>query len=293
MFKKLQGKWKVNGWNLLLIISTFALGGSLCGIIGRKLLMLSGIEKGVGWFIIYIIVVTLLWPVSVLLVSIPLGQFSFFKRYISRIWHKMKGDKSVTDSENPVKKLAIFASGAGSNAKNIITHFKNNPGIHVALIVCNKPGAGVIDIAKENGIEVLMINKASLATDGECILTLQKKNIDLLVLAGFLWKLPPAIIKAYPKKIVNIHPALLPAYGGKGMYGKHVHETVIANHETESGISIHYADELYDHGEIIFQAKCPVTSSDNPETLAGKIHLLEQQHYPQVIETVLKKQNPR
>jgi len=293
MFKKLQGKWKVNGWNLLLIISTFALGGSLCGIVGRKLLMLSGIEKGVGWFILYIIVVTLLWPVSVLLVSVPLGQFSFFKRYISRIWHKMKGDKTVMGSNQELTNIAIFASGAGSNAKNIITHFKNNPGINIALIVCNNPVAGVIGIAKENGIELLMINKASLSLQGECLSVLTKKNINLVVLAGFLWKLPPAIIEAYPKKIINIHPALLPAYGGKGMYGKHVHEAVIANRETESGISIHYADELYDHGEIIFQARCPVTPTDTPESLAGKIHQLEQDHYPAVIESVLKKQNPR
>jgi formyltetrahydrofolate-dependent phosphoribosylglycinamide formyltransferase len=293
MFKKLQGKWKVNGWNLLLIISTFALGGSLCGIVGRKLLMLSGIEKGIGWFILYIIVVTLLWPLSVLLVSIPLGQFRFFKRYISRIWHKMKGDKSSPGSQQQVTRIAIFASGAGSNAKNIIAYFKKDPTVHVALVVCNNPGAGVIGIAKENGIEVLMINKASLSGPGECLSVLQNRNINLVILAGFLWKLPPAIIEAYPKKIINIHPALLPAYGGKGMYGKHVHEAVIANHETESGISIHYADELYDHGEIIFQAKCQVTSSDTPETLAGKIHQLEQEHYPRVIETVLKKQNPR
>ena len=186
--------------------------------------------------------------------------------------------------------LAIFASGAGSNAKKIIEHFKNNLDVKIELIVSNKAGAGVIQIARDNNIDQVVISKDQLINDNNFIRDLQKRKINLIILAGFLLKIPPALVQAFPKKIINIHPALLPAYGGKGMYGMRVHEAVIANKEKQSGISIHYVDEIYDHGEIIFQATCNIEPGDNAERLAQKIHLLEHDHYPAVIETVLKKQ---
>jgi phosphoribosylglycinamide formyltransferase-1 len=161
----------------------------------------------------------------------------------------------------------------------------------VALIVCNKPGAGVLRIAEKASIPTLLIEKERFYNGDHYVPELQKHRIDFLVLAGFLWKIPSALIQAYPKKIINIHPALLPKYGGKGMYGHKVHETVMAAKEKESGISIHFVDEIYDHGEIIFQAACPVEDHDTAETLAQKIHALEHVHYPAVIAETIKKQN--
>lgn len=285
MLKKLQQRWKVNGLNLVLIITTFALGGSLCGYTGRKLLMLTNLEKGVLWFILYILLITLLWPLCVLLISIPLGQFTFFKRYLIKVWGKMSG--SSKNSHNKWN-IAIFASGAGSNAKQIIHQFTDAASINIALIVCNKPGAGVLQIAEKAGIPSLLIEKERFLNGDNYLPELRKQHIDFIVLAGFLWKMPAAVINAYPKKIINIHPALLPKYGGKGMYGSKVHEAVIAAGENESGITIHFVDELYDHGEIIFQAKCEVSRHDTAETLAQKIHLLEHANYPGIIAGILQ-----
>lgn len=186
-------------------------------------------------------------------------------------------------------RVAIFASGTGTNAEKIIQSKKD---WDVGLIVCNKAGAGVLNIAKTNNIDALLIDKEQFFNGDNYLGVLQQQQIDFIVLAGFLWKLPLPMVNAFPKKIINIHPALLPKYGGKGMYGENVHEAVIAAGETESGISIHYVDEIYDHGEIVFQAKCPVTKDDTPETLAQKIHALEHQHYPDVIDSLLQKQNP-
>lgn len=286
MLKKLQQRWKVNGLNLVLIITTFALGGSLCGFTGRKILLLTNLEKGVLWFILYIILMTLLWPLCVLLISIPLGQFTFFKNYLIKVWGKMSGR-----SKKPQHKMniAIFASGAGSNAQEIIYKFSDSAHINISLIVCNKPGAGVIQIAEKSGIPSLLIEKERFFNGDHYLPELKKHHIDFIVLAGFLWKMPAAIINEYPKKIINIHPALLPKYGGKGMYGSKVHEAVIVAGETESGITIHYVDELYDHGEIIFQASCEVAPHDTPEILAQKIHLLEHANYPGVIAGILQK----
>ena len=289
MLQKLKERWKVNEVNLVLIIVTFAVGGSLCGWIGRKLLLFTNLDKGVVWITLYIILITLLWPLCVLLVSIPLGQFRFFRKYIIRIGKKMQGRRS-----RQTINIAIFASGAGSNAREIIKYF-NAPGRKgnekIALVVCNRPGAGVLKIAAENNIPSLLIEKENFLNGDAYLPQLKEHEIDFIVLAGFLWKIPAGLINAFPKKIINIHPALLPKYGGKGMYGMHVHETVIANREKESGISIHYADELYDHGEVIFQSTCEVSPDDNAASLADKIHVLEHKHYPAVIESVLKKQN--
>ena len=287
MFEKLKQRWKVNGLNLVLIIITFALGGSLCGYAGRKLLEKAGLEKGVLWMLLYILLITLLWPVCVLMVSFPLGQFSFFKRYLVKVWRKISGRKNA----QPVTRIAIFASGAGSNAQNIINHFATSPNIKIALIVCNKPGAGVLQIAGQAAIPSLLIEKERFFNGDNYLTELAKHKIDFIVLAGFLWKMPVGLVKAYPKKIINIHPALLPKYGGKGMYGSKVHEAVIAAREIESGITIHYVDEMYDHGEIIFQATCEVAENETAASLAQKIHVLEHANYPQVIANLIKKQN--
>lgn len=192
-----------------------------------------------------------------------------------------------------MNQLAIFASGTGSNAARIIDYFRDRPGIKVGLIVCNRPGAGVLNVAEREGVPVLMIEKERFFRGDGYVGELEKRDIDLIVLAGFLWKIPVTLIRAYTGKIVNIHPALLPKYGGKGMYGRFVHEAVIAASEKETGITIHYVDELYDHGAPIFQAKVVVEPGDTPETLAKKIHLLEHEHFPRIIEEVLHLQNHR
>jgi phosphoribosylglycinamide formyltransferase-1 len=196
-----------------------------------------------------------------------------------------------------VKKIAVFASGAGSNAAKIIEHFTSPPTplhsvergattipkVEVALIVSNNPEAGVLKIAAKENIPALIIEKEGFFHGDAYIKELKEKKIDLIVLAGFLWKIPDSLIKTFRDKIINIHPALLPKYGGKGMYGPAVHKAVIAAKEKESGITIHYVDELYDHGKIIFQAKCPVLGNDTADALAQRIHTLEHEHYPKVI----------
>lgn len=287
MLEKLQQRWKVNSVNLLLIIFTFALRGSLCGIAGRKIIALTSIDNGIIWAGAYILLITLFWPLSVILISIPLGQFSFFKKYLHKVWMKITTQKTI---DTPL--IAIFASGAGSNAQKVIDYFnthKNNG--KVELVVCNKAGAGVLDIAKKYTIDTLLIEKDKFFNTDTYIKELKKRGIHFIVLAGFLWKVPSSLIQAYPNKIVNIHPALLPKYGGKGMYGNHVHEAVIAAGDKESGITVHYVDELYDHGNIIFQATCVIDEKDTPGSLAQKIHVLEHQHYPIVIDNILKMQN--
>jgi formyltetrahydrofolate-dependent phosphoribosylglycinamide formyltransferase len=321
MLERLQKKWKVNGARVLLILVTFAVGGSLTGYVGRRLMDLTGIENPIIWTVVYIILITLLWPLSVLLVSIPFGQLPFFKSYISKIfrWLDLQkqnptatgkevaaGDMAFAYAKNSGPKLksenfpvlenvlagieirvAIFASGSGSNALEIIHHFHKHSSIKIALIVCNKAGAGVLDIAHRENIPVMMLEKEKFFRGNGYVDELKEKKIDFIVLAGFLWKIPSSLIKEYPKKIINIHPALLPKYGGKGMYGQFVHESVIRAHEKESGISIHFVDEILDHGEVIFQSKCRVDGTDTPQTLARKIHKLEHEFYPKVIESVI------
>lgn len=188
--------------------------------------------------------------------------------------------------------LAVFASGAGSNARRIIEHFTTEAAslAQVSLIVCNKPGAGVLQIAADAGIPTLIIERERFLRGDGYVAELQAAGIDFVVLAGFLWKVPITLIEAYPRKIVNIHPALLPKWGGKGMYGAFVHQAVVEAKEPESGITIHYVDEHYDHGDTIFQASCPVDANDTAESLAHKIHVLEHAHYPKVIEQLLREQ---
>lgn len=280
MFQNLQRRWKVGSTQILLIIATFAIGGSLTGIIARKLMQLLPVDQPFIWATIYILLVTLLWPIMVLAVSLPFGQFSFFRNYLGRILARLKGGKKPLH-------VAIFASGTGSNAEKIMQYFTSHPQIRIQLVVSNKSTAGVLDKAGKNKVETLIIEKERFFKGDAFVPELKHRNIDFIVLAGFLWKIPPALIAAYPGKIVNIHPALLPKYGGKGMYGHFVHEAVIAAGEKESGISIHYVDEQYDHGSTIFQATCPVEPTDTPDTLAAKIHLLEHRHFAPVIEKIL------
>lgn len=182
--------------------------------------------------------------------------------------------------------LILFASGRGSNVQAILDHFSANGKAQVALIVCNNPQAGVLDIAAKHHIPVLMIDKKSFRSP-EFIASLEGYHPSLLVLAGFLWKVPDNVVQAFPGKMINIHPALLPKYGGKGMYGAHVHEAVVAAGEKESGITIHYVNEHYDEGATIVQAYCPVTGEDHAQSLAGKIHQLEHFFFPKTVEFLL------
>lgn len=186
------------------------------------------------------------------------------------------------------KRIAIFASGSGSNAENIYNFFTANNAIEIATILTNNPSAKVIERANRLGIEHKVFDRPTFFETSTVVDYLIAKKIDLVVLAGFLWMIPENLIKTYPNKIVNIHPALLPKFGGKGMYGDNVHKAVIAQKEQESGITIHFVNEKYDEGEIIFQAKCSVKPSDNYEDVANKIHALEYEHFPKVIEQVLK-----
>ena len=189
-----------------------------------------------------------------------------------------------------MKRIAIFASGTGSNAQKILSHFKTSNKIEVALIVSNKTNAGVLNFAKEYSVPTLIIDREKFLKGDGYVHELQAAKIDWIILAGFLWKIPLTLISQWEKRIINIHPALLPKYGGKGMYGEAVHRAVLAANEKESGITIHYVDEQYDHGATIFQATCSVLSTDLVENLAEKIHALEHLHYPVVIEKVILSQ---
>lgn len=184
--------------------------------------------------------------------------------------------------------IAIFASGNGTNAENIISHLKNISNLHVSLIVSDKENAGIHEVAFKNNIPIFVIPKSDINIGDEILKHLKSHQIDFIVLAGYLKKVPVNILQTFNRNVINIHPALLPNYGGKGMYGKYVHEAVISNKETESGITIHYVDEIYDNGEIILQEKCSITETDTAETLAEKIHQLEYAYYPEVIASLLK-----
>lgn len=186
------------------------------------------------------------------------------------------------------KRIAIFASGGGSNAQKIAEYFKNHPTIEVGLIVSNKADAGVLGIAQNMGIDTYIIPSKKEFTDTESLLQeLYINQIDFIVLAGFLWLVPEYLVNAYPGRIVNIHPALLPKYGGKGMHGMHVHRAVVAAGEKESGITIHLVDKVYDNGEHLFQAKVPIEPADTPEVVQQKVLVLEHANFAQVIEKVI------
>ncbi|MCI9845349.1 phosphoribosylglycinamide formyltransferase [Flavobacterium pectinovorum] len=186
-----------------------------------------------------------------------------------------------------MKKIIVFASGSGSNAENIIKYFKKTEIANVVSVFTNNANAKVIERAKNHQIPVEIFSKSELL-ERNLLQKIQEINPDLIVLAGFLLKFPENIIEQYPHKIINIHPALLPNYGGKGMYGMHIHRAIVNNKEKETGISIHYVNEHYDEGAIIFQANVALTDEDTPETVAEKIHELEQKHFPEIIQTLLE-----
>lgn len=185
------------------------------------------------------------------------------------------------------KNIAIFASGSGTNAENIIRHFQGNKDVNVALVVSNKPDAYVLVRAANLHVPSLTLTREEFAQGERLAALMKERGIDFIVLAGFLLRVPEALIEAYPGRIVNIHPALLPKYGGKGMYGDRVHRAVVEAGERESGITIHLIDEQYDRGTTVFQAKCPVLPGDTPDDVAHKVHALEYAHYPEVIERLV------
>ena len=291
MFNRLQQKWKVTRLQLTLILCTFALGGSLCGYFTRLIIQPLGIENAFLYGTLYFVLLTLLWPVCVLSISIPMGQFVFFRNYLRKMASRFGISKPLTNEPKEAKiNVAIFASGAGSNAQRLMEHFSIHAHIKIALLVSNKHGAGALHHASNHGVSTLIIEKERFFYGDSYLPEFSSAGIDFIVLAGFLWKIPPALIKAYPQRMVNLHPALLPKYGGKGMYGKHVHEAVIAADDIETGITIHFVDEQYDHGATIFQAMCPVEKGDTPEMLAERIHALEHRYLPGVVEGVVMDQ---
>lgn len=190
-----------------------------------------------------------------------------------------------------MKHIAILASGSGTNAENIVRYFSKSETVNVAVVLSNNREAGVHTRVNGLGISSIVFSKEDFAVGTPVVAKLAEYDVDLVVLAGFMSMISTPLLKAYPDRIVNIHPALLPAYGGKGMYGMHVHEAVVAAGERETGITVHLVNERYDEGKIVFQAKCPVSPEDTAEEVARRVHALEYRHYPHVIEELLKRQN--
>ena len=185
-----------------------------------------------------------------------------------------------------IKKIALFASGSGTNAQNIIEYFSENEEVVVDSLWSNKANAYALDRARNFQIETFVFSREEFVNSNLVVKKLKEREVDLIVLAGFLWLVPSNLVQNF--KIINIHPALLPNYGGKGMYGMKVHNAVVENRDNESGISIHFVNDKYDEGELIFQAKCPVLSTDSPDDIASKVHKLEYKYFPEVIEKVLR-----
>ncbi len=188
-----------------------------------------------------------------------------------------------------MRNIAIFASGSGTNAENLVHFFRTSPFGQVSLVLTNRPDAGVIQRAQTLDTECVVFNRRQFYDTNEVVDLLVERGIEFIILAGFLWLVPDKLLELYDNKIVNIHPALLPKYGGRGMYGHFVHEAVIANAEKESGITIHYVNSKYDEGDVILQARCKVDIDDTPDSLASKIHTLEYEHFPKAVEALLKK----
>lgn len=281
MFNKLQQKWNVSPIQLFLILCTFAVTGTSTAIVSREITQWVGFDEQTYWvwrLLLRLSVLIFGYQVILLLVSVVFGQFPFFWNYEKKILRRM-GLMSY-----PEVRLALFASGKGSNAEKIIQYFDNHKFIKVTLIACNRPDAGVLDIADRYSIPKLILQREPFMHSDQYVQSIKNQRITHIVLAGFLWKIPDNLIKAFPNRMVNIHPALLPSHGGKGMYGEHVHKAVLAAGDPESGITIHLVDGEYDHGKTIFQARTAVDSTDTPESLAQKIHQLEHLHYPKVIE---------
>jgi formyltetrahydrofolate-dependent phosphoribosylglycinamide formyltransferase len=287
----LRARWNVGAQDLLFIIIVFALAGFTTALLTRSITGWLQLESDtIVYWVMKLLVLFFGYQLIILLWALPFGQFVFFLKYEQRIWGKLfkwKGKSPKVLALPPMKSIAIFASGAGSNAQEIIRYFNAHHSIRVSLVVTNKPEAGVVDVASTAGIPVLTIEKERFFRGDGYVPELHSAGIDFIVLAGFLWKVPDTLVEAYRNRMINIHPALLPAYGGKGMYGSRVHEAVIAAGEKQSGISIHFVDEVFDHGKVIFQASCDVLPNDSPSTLAERIHGLEHANYPRVIEELL------
>lgn len=186
-----------------------------------------------------------------------------------------------------MKNIALFASGNGTNVQQIAEYFQGSKEVNIDCVVVNKKNIYVIERAKNLNIPCFYFNREDFYQSDKVLNLMLERKIDYIILAGFLWLIPTNLLQAYNNKIVNIHPALLPKYGGKGMYGHHVHEAVVANKEKESGITIHYVNEKYDSGDIIFQARCVVEEKDSADDVAAKIHLLEKEYYPKVVESIV------
>ena len=187
-----------------------------------------------------------------------------------------------------MKNIAIFASGTGTNAEKLILFFRTSTIGRVSLVLSNRKDAGVIDRAQSHEVETIVFNREQFYQSEDVLSLLFERDIDFVVLAGFLWLVPDYLLKSFENKMINIHPALLPKYGGKGMFGHHVHTAVIENRESESGITIHKVNREYDEGSIVFQSRCEVKADDTADTLAGRIHQLEYEHFPVVVEKLLK-----
>ncbi len=281
MFQSLQKKWKVTPQQLVLILCTFATTGTLTAYISRSItewLQLDPVNDREWRLVLRLLVLVFGYQFIILVVSFFFGQFKFFWNYEKKILRRMRLLPPAP------AQIAIFASGKGSNAEKIIQYFENHKNIHVKLIVCNKQGAGVMEIADRHQIPTLLLDKQGFYESKKYVEYIENQHITHIVLAGFLWKIPENLIQAYPGHIINIHPALLPKFGGKGMYGERVHQSVIDSGEKESGITIHQVDEEYDHGKTIFQTSLAVDENDTPASLAEKIHALEHQHFPAQIE---------
>jgi formyltetrahydrofolate-dependent phosphoribosylglycinamide formyltransferase len=310
MLSALLKKWNIGKKDLVAILCVFAVTGFTTAFVSRAITGWVGFTDATDWWaklLLRLAVLLVGYQAILLVVAFLFGQFSFFwkfeKRLLQRLRILKKENKQVlTHVNNPLMnkeanpepkssnkkmKLAIFASGTGTNAQKLIAYFKDSPLATVNLVVSNKKEAGVLTIAEKEGIETLLIEKDNFFRGDAYLPQLQERGISFIVLAGFLWKIPQALITAYPRRIINIHPALLPKFGGKGMYGHYVHEAVLQAGEIESGITIHYVDEHYDNGDVIFQTACPVMEGDTPETIAKRIHQLEHLHYPRVVEEVI------
>ena len=293
MFSSLKAKWKVNTTQFILIFCTFAVTGTLTAWISRQLPGWIGFTDATPFafkLLLRIFVLIFGYQFIILAVSVLFGQFSFFWNYEKKILNSIFKTKFPTNSSKAIN-IAIFASGTGSNAQQIINYFRNSTHIKVSLIVSNKSDAGVLLIAQKENIPFIVIDKHSFFETTTYNNLFTSKKIDFIVLAGFLWKIPISLLNAFPEKIINIHPALLPKFGGKGMYGIHVHQAVKNAGETESGITIHLVDEQYDHGKTLFQAVVSVDNDDSPEIIAKKVLTLEHQHFPPIIESYILKTN--
>ena len=282
-----MARWRVNKRDLFLILCTFAFAGSSSAWLSRQITTWFTFSTySTGWWCLKIFSILIGYQLFILFFGFCFGQFSFFWNYEKRI---LAHAGLIRFPERPYR-IAIFASGTGTNARNIIEYFhsKKYKGrqVSIDLIVTNNEKAGVLHIAEKHNIPFLIIRKDRFLA-GDAYLP-EFSEIDLIVMAGFLWKVPKPLIDAFEKRIINIHPALLPKYGGKGMYGVHVHEAVLRGDEKETGITIHYADENYDEGDIILQVRCLVEPTDTTATIAKKVQALEHQYFPQAIESVIK-----